>query len=123
MKIAAKWILVNNDRDYRNGDYWLMMRTLRAYPRFFSPALRKAVLISCLTLFMPQVAVSGSARAATITTFDAPEAGMGAQQGTYPQSVNLAGAITGWYTDLRFVNHGFVGPGPRLCPPLVRRTL
>src|SRR5260370_39623359 len=33
---------------------------------------------------------------------------MGAQQGTYPQSVNEAGAITGWYTDLRFVNHGFV---------------
>src|SRR5260370_41534935 len=69
---------------------------------------RTAALAFCLALCTLGLGITASAQGPTVTTFDAPGAGMGAQQGTYPQSVNEAGAITGWYTDLRFVNHGFV---------------
>lgn len=48
------------------------------------------------------------ARDGTITTFDAPGAGTGAGQGTYPQNVNLAGVITGNYWDSSGMAHGFL---------------
>lgn len=43
-------------------------------------------------------------------TFDAPDAGKtaGSGQGTSPDSINRAGAITGHYTDARNVRHGFL---------------
>jgi len=37
-----------------------------------------------------------------------PGGGAGFFQGTYPVSINPAGAITGNYTDLKNLNHGFV---------------
>ncbi len=42
--------------------------------------------------------------------FDAPGAGktVGSGQGTFPKSINKAGAITGHYIDSNNVNHGFV---------------
>jgi hypothetical protein len=42
--------------------------------------------------------------------FDAPGAGKtaGSGQGTFPKSINKAGAITGHYIDSNNVNHGFV---------------
>jgi hypothetical protein len=46
-----------------------------------------------------------------ITVFDAPSAGTGAFQGTFPFSpliMNANGAITGWSTDSAFVSHGFL---------------
>jgi hypothetical protein len=45
-----------------------------------------------------------------IINFDAPGAGKtaGAGQGTFPDSISDAGAITGHYTDSRNVNHGFL---------------
>jgi hypothetical protein len=48
------------------------------------------------------------------TVFDAPGAGTGYQQGTLPNSINDAGAITGYYLDADASSHGFVrGPsGP-----------
>jgi hypothetical protein len=44
------------------------------------------------------------------TTFDAPGAGSVAASGygTYPESINAAGAITGHYTDAHGMTHGFV---------------
>jgi uncharacterized membrane protein len=45
------------------------------------------------------------------TTFDAPGAGTGAYQGTYPfwaSCLNPAGAITGQYVDASDMGHGFV---------------
>jgi hypothetical protein len=52
----------------------------------------------------------------TITTFDAPGAGTGYFQGTYPANNNPAGAITGNYTDTNDVNHGFLRiPSPPPC--------
>ena len=43
-------------------------------------------------------------------TFDAPGAGTGAGQGTFPITINTAGAITGFYIDANNVSHGFVRP-------------
>ena len=45
---------------------------------------------------------------ARITTFDVPGAGTGPFQGTSPQGINAAGAVTGEYVDASDVNHGFV---------------
>jgi hypothetical protein len=42
------------------------------------------------------------------STYDAPGAGIGAGQGTLPESNNTVGAITGQYIDGNFVNHGFL---------------
>jgi hypothetical protein len=44
----------------------------------------------------------------SFTTFDAPRAGTGSGQGTFPQAINQAGVITGSYSDAKFVSHGFV---------------
>jgi hypothetical protein len=44
----------------------------------------------------------------TFITFDAPGAGTGSFQGTFPSSINPAGAITGYYYDANFVGHGFL---------------
>jgi hypothetical protein len=45
------------------------------------------------------------------TTFEAPGAGFvaGSGGGTFPNSINDAGAIAGHYTDANHVNHGFLG--------------
>jgi hypothetical protein len=39
----------------------------------------------------------------TFITFDAPGAGTGILQGTYPSSINPEGEITGTYYDINFV--------------------
>jgi hypothetical protein len=44
----------------------------------------------------------------TITTFDVPDAGTGAGQGTSPLGINAEGAITGYYIDASNVGHGFL---------------
>jgi len=46
----------------------------------------------------------------SITTFDVPSAGTapGQGQGTYPQSINVFGAVTGYYLDSNNVYHGFL---------------
>jgi hypothetical protein len=50
----------------------------------------------------------GLARAGSITPFDAPGAGTGSFQGTFPAAINPAGTITGFFTDASFASHGFV---------------
>lgn len=42
------------------------------------------------------------------TEFDVRGAGKGDDQGTVPEFINSAGAITGYYTDTDYVYHGFV---------------
>lgn len=44
----------------------------------------------------------------TITKFDVPGAGKSGPGGTYPNSINPAGVITGNYSDNSCVSHGFV---------------
>ena len=44
----------------------------------------------------------------TFITFDAPGAGTGFFQGTFPSSISPAGAITGFYLDANSLGHGFL---------------
>jgi len=44
----------------------------------------------------------------SITTFDAPSASTGSGQGTFPDGINDAGAITGYHIDNNDVLHGFL---------------
>jgi hypothetical protein len=50
----------------------------------------------------------------TITSFDAPGAGTGFQQGTAPMGVTPGGVIMGFYRDPNYVHHGFLF-APRSC--------
>jgi hypothetical protein len=50
----------------------------------------------------------GGAKAATITTFDAPGAGTGQFQGTQAFSINQALAIAGYYIDTGGTTHCFL---------------
>src|SRR5208337_797788 len=43
-----------------------------------------------------------------IITFDAPGAGTGAGQGTFPQGIVAGDAVAGYYVDANNLNHGFL---------------
>src|ERR1035438_3250516 len=49
-------------------------------------------------------------------TFDAPDAGRGAGQGTRPSTNNGKAAVAGWYVDANSLNHGFVWNRKRGAP-------
>lgn len=49
-----------------------------------------------------------SAATGSITAFDAPNAGTGKNQGTFPASINTAGDVAGMYFDASNAYHGFV---------------
>ena len=69
--------------------------------RYF--AIRRGLLQGALWL-----GLSAALGAATITTFDAPGAGTGPNQGTFARSINDAGVIAGDYIDAGNVVHGYV---------------
>src|SRR5439155_5168362 len=64
-----------------------------------------AVVVCLATLGL---GLSATARQPTFTTFDAPGAGTGADQGTIPFDITPAGEITGFTRDAAFARHGFV---------------
>src|SRR5215469_6029952 len=74
--------------------------------------LRKSIdrlpwaLAVCLTLVALGLGFSANAqeRNTTFITFDVP----GAAQGTFPNAINPAGAITGYYLDASSLNHSFL---------------
>src|SRR6516225_1275669 len=47
-------------------------------------------------------------RKPVIITFDAPDAGTGEYQGTYPQGLNASGEIVGFSLDVNYVLHAFL---------------
>lgn len=49
-----------------------------------------------------------SAQKLNFTPFDVPAAGTGLFQGTFGVGINPEGAITGYYSDLNYVEHGFI---------------
>jgi hypothetical protein len=51
---------------------------------------------------------SSTLNSPTIVEFNAPHAGSGPGQGTFPQSNNAAGAVTGYYVTGQNVYHGFL---------------
>ena len=64
----------------------------------------------CLTLATLGLGFSANAQARTptFTTFDAPGAGTGPGQGTFPNAINPVGAIGGDYLDASNLNHSFL---------------
>jgi len=55
------------------------------------------------------LACAAQASAQKIISFDAPNAGTGANQGTIAYGINLEGVITGRVTDSSYGTHGFAG--------------
>jgi hypothetical protein len=70
----------------------------------------KGAFILCLALCMLGLGSTASAQKPRIVSFDAPGADMkpGDNNGTYPQGINVWGAITGSYQDTNNVFHGFL---------------
>jgi hypothetical protein len=68
---------------------------------------RSFLLLAPLTLSLVLTMTSG-ANAQKIITFDAPNSGTGAFQGTQATGINLEGTITGNVTDSSFGTHGFM---------------
>ena len=64
-------------------------------------------LCSVLTVFAA-LAITVQASAQRLISFDAPNSGTGAYQGTAPTGINLSGTITGNVTDSSYGTHGFV---------------
>jgi len=74
---------------------------------------RPLILMSALTMFGGPMILARLAAQNTnseIISFAAPGAGTaaGSGSGTFPESINSAGAITGHYADANSVNHGFL---------------
>src|SRR5258708_31529704 len=70
-------------------------------------AKRKLQLVPTATILVA-LAISIPLSAQTITTFDAPGAGTGAFQGTFPFCIDPSGTIIGRTRDAGNVRHGFV---------------
>ena len=70
-----------------------------------SRGIRGVLLVVLCTLGLGR---SVNAGGTTITTFDAPGAGTGADQGTTGFGINPAGVITGFMRDANFARHGFL---------------
>src|SRR2546429_9209413 len=70
--------------------------------------LRKSIgllaLVVCLATL--GLGLSATARQPTFTTFDAPGAGTGADQGTIPFDITPTGEITGFTRDAAYAHHG-----------------
>ena len=64
-------------------------------------------LVPSVTILVA-LALSIPMSAQTVTTFDAPGAGTGAFQGTYPFNVDPSGTIIGRTIDAGNVRHGFI---------------
>lgn len=72
---------------------------------------RSLNFLTAVTLFgglMVAVRLVAQDTGSGIATYDAPGAGTSAGFGTFPSSINDAGAITGYYTDANNVSHGFL---------------
>src|SRR5262245_3155087 len=70
-------------------------------------AKRKLQFLPAATILVA-LAISAPLSAQTITTFDAPGAGTGPNQGTYAFNINPSGTIIGFSRDANDVRHGFI---------------
>jgi len=78
------------------------MKAKRSRSGICGCALALAIVLGLAVLAAP------SAQAQSFTTFEAPGAGTGTNQGTVPISINTAGATAGIYWDGSNLAHGFV---------------
>jgi hypothetical protein len=77
------------------------------FGQFCSATRRGGALALCLALWTLGLGSADKPKP-TFTTFDAPGAGTGANQGTFPGNINPAGTIAGYYLDASKVYHGFL---------------
>jgi hypothetical protein len=81
-----------------------------AFAAFYSAIRGKGVFVLCLALCMLGLASTASAQESHIIIFDAPGADSttGSFNGTFANSMNNEGAVTGYYIDANNVYHGFL---------------
>jgi hypothetical protein len=85
-----------------------MMRNHITLAQFCSAVRRRGALGLCLVMWTLGLSLATSAQKPRIITFEAPNSGTGANQGTAATGINFFGAITGDVTDNNFGTHGFV---------------
>src|SRR5215475_1805704 len=73
---------------------------------FYLAKSKLQLVPAAITLIALAITIPLSAQ--TITTFDAPGAGTGPNQGTYAFNINPSGTIIGFMRDANDVRHGFV---------------
>jgi len=66
------------------------------------------MLINIIYSIVAAIAFAAQSGAATIITFDAPDAGTGSGQGTLSRKINEAGLIAGQYIDASGVIHSYL---------------
>ena len=82
------------------------MKTMRPFAELIQKS-RNFLLLAPLAVFF-MLTMTGQASAQRIITFDAPNSGTSAFQGTEASGINLQGTITGNVTDNGNGTHGFV---------------
>ncbi len=84
------------------------MRNHITFARFCLTILRKGAFAFFLAPCTLGLGLSATAQQFHITTFDVPDAGTGALQGTFAIGINPVGVIAGYYVDANNVSHGFL---------------
>ena len=84
------------------------MASESAFTKFVALTRSRGWAAFCLALWLLGLGLSANAQEGTFVTFDAPGAGTGLYEGTYPFAIDPAGVITGFYQDGSNVYHGFL---------------
>jgi hypothetical protein len=82
------------------------MKNLKTQLR--TASLLSLALLVCTAAYGQTTPGNDSVSKHTLIKFDAPHAGTGSGQGTFPQDNNPAGAIAGYYIDANVSCHGFL---------------
>ncbi len=82
------------------------MKSMRPYAQPIQKSTKFLLLVPVTLLLM--LTMMGQANAQKIITFDAPNSGTSAFQGTEATGINLEGVVTGIVTDNNYGTHGFV---------------
>src|ERR1044071_2893400 len=88
--------------------YFAKRKQREGKPQSLKTKSRLALQLVTAATILVALAVSIPISAQTITTFDAPGAGMARDQGTFAFNINPSGTIIGFIRDANNVRHGFV---------------
>src|SRR6478672_13391511 len=88
--------------------YFAKRKHREGAPQSLKTKSRLALQLAPVAIILVALAISIPLSAQTITTFDAPGAGTGPNQGTYAFNINPSGTIIGFSRDANDVRHGFL---------------
>src|SRR6266480_954775 len=88
--------------------YFAKRKHREGAPQSLKTKSRLALQLVPAAIILVALATSIPLSAQTITTFDAPGAGTGPNQGTYAFNINPSGTIIGFSRDANDVRHGFI---------------